>query len=159
MIKLHATFTWFCLRTSPFERNFSEFLITLPLYILEKLGKCILTLDLNMVRWAERHLHIEPTFCTPTLDNYQFKCLVYLSPGKIFLFRMNESQDNLSYLDGLVSDGILEKEIYEKLIVCHSWLLNSVSFDCYNEIFDYCSIAFTIAELFLNNKKILIWSK
>ena len=34
------------------------------------------------------------------------------------LSEIDESSDNLSYLDGLVSDGILEKEIYEKLIVC-----------------------------------------
>ena len=34
------------------------------------------------------------------------------------LSKIDESPDNLSYLDGLVSDDILEKEIYEKLIVC-----------------------------------------
>ena len=34
------------------------------------------------------------------------------------LSEIDESPDNLSYLDGLVSDEILEKEIYEKLIVC-----------------------------------------
>ncbi|MHA7734905.1 TackOD1 domain-containing metal-binding protein [Nitrosopumilus sp. S6] len=34
------------------------------------------------------------------------------------LSEIDEPQDNLSYLDGLVSDEILEKEIYEKLIVC-----------------------------------------
>ncbi|MCV0392352.1 MAG: hypothetical protein K5790_03540 [Nitrosopumilus sp.] len=41
--------------------------------------------------------------------------------GKLFypiLSKIGEVQDNIEYLDNLVADGILEKKIYEKLIVC-----------------------------------------
>ncbi len=34
------------------------------------------------------------------------------------LSKIGEAQDNIEYLDNLVADGILEKKIYEKLIVC-----------------------------------------
>ncbi|MHA7647120.1 TackOD1 domain-containing metal-binding protein [Nitrosopumilus sp. S4] len=41
--------------------------------------------------------------------------------GRLFypiLSKIGEVQDNIEYLDNLVADGILEKKIYEKLIVC-----------------------------------------
>ncbi len=34
------------------------------------------------------------------------------------LSKIGEDKDNITYLDGLVTDGILEQKIYEKLIVC-----------------------------------------
>lgn len=41
--------------------------------------------------------------------------------GKLFypiLSKIGDVQDNIEYLDNLVTDGILEKKVYEKLIVC-----------------------------------------
>jgi len=55
------------------------------------------------------------------LDNKMIKPYIDYSEGSIFypiLSKIGEAQDNVSYLDDLVSDGILSKQIYEKLIVC-----------------------------------------
>jgi hypothetical protein len=55
------------------------------------------------------------------LDDKTIKPFINYSEGSIFypiLSKIGETQDNVSYLDDLVSDGILAKQIYEKLIVC-----------------------------------------
>ncbi|MFQ5475400.1 MAG: hypothetical protein ACE5DT_00025 [Nitrosopumilus sp.] len=55
------------------------------------------------------------------LENRMIKPFVDYNEGQLFypiLSKVGEVQDNIAYLDGLVSDGILEKKIYEKLIVC-----------------------------------------
>ncbi len=54
-------------------------------------------------------------------DDKMIKPFIDYTEGSIFypvLSNIGESQDNVSYLDDLVSDGILAKHIYEKLIVC-----------------------------------------
>ena len=55
------------------------------------------------------------------LENRTIKPFVDYNEGKLFypiLSKVGEVQDNVAYLDALVSDGLLEKKIYEKLIVC-----------------------------------------
>jgi len=55
------------------------------------------------------------------LDDKTIKPFIDYVEGHIFypvLSNVGETQDNISYLDDLVSDGILAKHIYEKLIVC-----------------------------------------
>lgn len=55
------------------------------------------------------------------LDDKTIKPFIDYTEGRIFypvLSNIGETQDNVSYLDDLVSDGILAKHIYEKLIVC-----------------------------------------
>ena len=55
------------------------------------------------------------------LDNKTIKPFIDYTEGRIIypvLSNIGETQDNVSYLDDLVSDGILAKHIYEKLIVC-----------------------------------------
>ncbi|MCJ8307163.1 MAG: hypothetical protein HRU07_08960 [Nitrosopumilus sp.] len=55
------------------------------------------------------------------LDDRTIKPFIDYNEGKLFypiLSKIGEVQDNVECLDGLVYDGILEKEIYEKLIVC-----------------------------------------
>jgi nitrite reductase/ring-hydroxylating ferredoxin subunit len=55
------------------------------------------------------------------LDDKTIKTFIDYTEGRIFypiLSNIGETQDNVSYLDDLVSDGILAKQIYEKLIVC-----------------------------------------
>jgi hypothetical protein len=55
------------------------------------------------------------------LDDKTIKPFIDYIEGRIFypiLSNIGETQDNVSYLDDLVSDGILAKQIYEKLIVC-----------------------------------------
>lgn len=55
------------------------------------------------------------------LEDKTIKPFLDYNEGLLFypiLSKIGESQDNISYLDGLVVDGILEKKIYEKLIVC-----------------------------------------
>ena len=54
-------------------------------------------------------------------DDKTIKPFIDYTEGSIFypvLSNIGETQDNISYLDDLVSDGILAKHIYEKLIVC-----------------------------------------
>ncbi|WP_299290597.1 hypothetical protein [Nitrosopumilus sp.] len=55
------------------------------------------------------------------LDDKTIKPFVDYNEGRMFyplLSKIGEVQDNVGYLDGLVADGILEKQVYEKLIVC-----------------------------------------
>jgi hypothetical protein len=55
------------------------------------------------------------------LADKTIKPFIDYTEGCIFypiLTNIGESQDNISYLDDLVTDGILAKHIYEKLIVC-----------------------------------------
>jgi len=55
------------------------------------------------------------------IDDKTIKPFLDYNEGRLFypiLSNIGEDQDNISYLDTLVSDGILEKQIYEKLIVC-----------------------------------------
>ncbi|MCV0398803.1 MAG: hypothetical protein K5785_02275 [Nitrosarchaeum sp.] len=54
-------------------------------------------------------------------DDLIIKPLLDYNDGVLFypiLSEIGESPDNVSYLDGLVDDGVLDKQIYEKLIVC-----------------------------------------
>lgn len=55
------------------------------------------------------------------LEDRTIKPFVDYNEGRLFypiLSKVGEVQDNVAYLDGLVTDGILERKIYEKLIVC-----------------------------------------
>ncbi len=55
------------------------------------------------------------------LDDRTIKPFVDYNEGLLFypiLSKIGETQDNVECLDDLVSDGILEKQVYEKLIVC-----------------------------------------
>jgi transposase-like protein len=55
------------------------------------------------------------------LEDRTIKPFVDYNEGRLFyplLSKIGEVQDNIEYLDSLVTDGILEKKIYEKLIVC-----------------------------------------
>ncbi len=55
------------------------------------------------------------------LEDRTIKPFVDYNEGRLFyplLSKVGEIQDNVAYLDGLVADGILEKQIHEKLIVC-----------------------------------------
>jgi len=55
------------------------------------------------------------------LEDRTIKPFVDYNEGRLFypiLSKVGEIQDNIAYLDGLVTDGILERKIYEKLIVC-----------------------------------------
>ncbi len=55
------------------------------------------------------------------LEDRTIKPFVDYNEGRLFypvLSKIGETQDNITYLDGLVIDGILEQKIYEKLIVC-----------------------------------------
>ncbi len=55
------------------------------------------------------------------LTDRTIKPFVDYNEGRLFypiLSKIGEAQDNVSCLDDLVSDGILDKKIYEKLIVC-----------------------------------------
>ena len=55
------------------------------------------------------------------LDDKTIKPFIDYTKGHIYypiLSKIGEPHDNVSYLDDLVSDGILDKHIYEKLIVC-----------------------------------------
>jgi nitrite reductase/ring-hydroxylating ferredoxin subunit len=55
------------------------------------------------------------------LEDRTIKPFVDYNEGLLFypiLSQIGEMQDNISCLDDLVSDGILEKKVYEKLIVC-----------------------------------------
>ena len=54
------------------------------------------------------------------LEDKTIKPFVDYNEGRLLypiLSKIGEVQDNVGYLDGLVSDGILEKQVYEKLIV------------------------------------------
>ena len=79
-------------------------------------------------------LHFEPDHPKPSnsksvrliqevqkIEDKTIKPFLDYNEGRLFypiLLDIGEDQDNISYLDTLVSDGILEKQIYEKLIVC-----------------------------------------
>lgn len=55
------------------------------------------------------------------LEDRTIKPFVDYNEGLLFypiLSKIGELQDNVTCLDDLVSDGILEKQVYEKLIVC-----------------------------------------
>ncbi|MCI4433549.1 MAG: hypothetical protein JHC41_08145, partial [Nitrosopumilus sp.] len=55
------------------------------------------------------------------LDDNTIRPFIDYTEGHVFypvLSEIGETQNNVSYLDDLVSDGILSKHIYEKLIVC-----------------------------------------
>ncbi|NQV38995.1 MAG: hypothetical protein HQ505_00385 [Nitrosopumilus sp.] len=55
------------------------------------------------------------------LEGRTIKPFVDYNEGLLFypiLSKIGEMQDNVACLDDLVSDGILEKQVYEKLIVC-----------------------------------------
>ena len=55
------------------------------------------------------------------LEDRTIKPFVDYNEGRLFypiLSKIGEVQDNTEYLDSLVTDGILEQKIYEKLIVC-----------------------------------------
>lgn len=55
------------------------------------------------------------------LTDRTIKPFVDYNEGRLFypiLSKIGEVQDNITCLDDLVSDGILEKQVYEKLIVC-----------------------------------------
>jgi len=55
------------------------------------------------------------------LEDRTIKPFVDYNEGLLFypiLSQIGETQDNVTCLDDLVSDGILEKKVYEKLIVC-----------------------------------------
>jgi len=55
------------------------------------------------------------------LEDRTIKPFVDYNEGRLFypiLSKIGEVQDNVACLDDLVSDGILEKKVYEKLIVC-----------------------------------------
>ena len=55
------------------------------------------------------------------LEERTIKPFVDYNEGRLFyplLSKIGEVQDNIEYLDSLVTDGILEQKIYEKLIVC-----------------------------------------
>ncbi|MCV0400775.1 MAG: hypothetical protein K5777_02150 [Nitrosopumilus sp.] len=55
------------------------------------------------------------------LNDRTIKPFIDYNEGRLFypiLSKIGETQDNISCLDDLVSDGILEKRVYEKLIVC-----------------------------------------
>ncbi|MEK0320168.1 MAG: hypothetical protein QQN61_03635 [Nitrosopumilus sp.] len=55
------------------------------------------------------------------LEDRTIKPFVDYNEGRLFypiLSKIGEVQDNIEYLDSLVTDGILEQKIYEKLIVC-----------------------------------------
>jgi nitrite reductase/ring-hydroxylating ferredoxin subunit len=55
------------------------------------------------------------------LEDRTIKPFVDYNEGLLFypiLSQIGETQDNVACLDDLVSDGILEKKVYEKLIVC-----------------------------------------
>jgi len=55
------------------------------------------------------------------LEDRTIKPFVDYNEGRLFypiLSKIGEVQDNITCLDDLVSDGILEKKVYEKLIVC-----------------------------------------
>jgi nitrite reductase/ring-hydroxylating ferredoxin subunit len=54
-------------------------------------------------------------------EDRTIKPFVDYNEGRLFypiLSKIGEVQDNIACLDDLVSDGILEKKVYEKLIVC-----------------------------------------
>ncbi|QLH02763.1 hypothetical protein C5F47_03935 [Nitrosopumilus cobalaminigenes] len=55
------------------------------------------------------------------LEDRTIKPFVDYNEGRLFypiLSKIGEVQDNITCLDDLVADGILEKKVYEKLIVC-----------------------------------------
>ncbi len=55
------------------------------------------------------------------LEERTIKPFIDYTEDRLFypiLSKIGEVQDNIEYLDGLVTDGILEQKIYEKLLVC-----------------------------------------
>jgi len=55
------------------------------------------------------------------LEDRTIKPFVDYAEGRLFypvLSEIGEVKDNVEYLDGLVTDGILEQKLYEKMIVC-----------------------------------------